>query len=68
MEPFSTHTGKIAVLPLDDIDTDRIIPARFLSRISRSGYGELLFADVRGAEFPLDQPTAQGATDRKSVV
>ncbi len=62
MEPFSTHTGKIAVLPLDDIDTDRIIPARFLSRISRSGYGELLFADVRGPEFPLDQPEAQGAS------
>jgi 3-isopropylmalate/(R)-2-methylmalate dehydratase small subunit len=62
MQPFSTHTGKIAVLPLDDIDTDRIIPARFLSRISRSGYGELLFADVRGPEFPLDQPEATGAT------
>src|SRR5687768_4186573 len=62
MEPFSTHTGKLAVLPLDDIDTDRIIPARFLSRISRSGYGELLFADVRGDEFPLDQPEAQGAS------
>ena len=62
MEPFSTHTGKIAVLPLDDIDTDRIIPARFLSRISRSGYGELLFADVRGDEFPLDKPEAQGAS------
>ena len=62
MEPFSTHTGRIAVLNLDDVDTDRIIPARFLSRISRSGYGELLFADVRGPEFPLDQPEAQGAT------
>ncbi|MEO7453993.1 MAG: 3-isopropylmalate dehydratase small subunit [Fimbriimonadales bacterium] len=62
MEPFSTHTGNIAVLSLDDIDTDRIIPARFLSRISRSGYGELLFADVRGDEFPLDQPAAQGAS------
>lgn len=62
MEPFSTHTGKLAALPLDDIDTDRIIPARFLSRISRSGYGELLFADVRGPEFPLDKPEAQGAS------
>lgn len=62
MEPFNTHTGKIAVLPLDDIDTDRIIPARFLSRISRSGYGELLFADVRGDEFALDQPEAEGAS------
>jgi 3-isopropylmalate/(R)-2-methylmalate dehydratase small subunit len=62
MEPFSTHTGKLAVLALDDIDTDRIIPARFLSRISRSGYGELLFADVRGDGFPLDSPDAQDAS------
>lgn len=62
MEPFTTHTGTIAVIPDDNIDTDRIIPARFLSRVSRSGYGELLFADVRGDGFPLDQPAASGAS------
>jgi len=62
MEPFTTHTGRIAVMPLDDVDTDRIIPARFLSRISRSGYGDLLFADVRGPECPLDTPESEGAT------
>lgn len=62
MAGFTTHTGKIAVVPGDHIDTDRIIPARFLSRIERTGYGELLFCDVRGAEFALDQPEAQGAT------
>jgi 3-isopropylmalate/(R)-2-methylmalate dehydratase small subunit len=59
---FTTHTGRIAVVPGDQIDTDRIIPARFLSRIERAGYGELLFSDVRGPEFALDQPDAQGAT------
>lgn len=59
---FSQHTGRIAVLPQNDVDTDRIIPARFLSRVSRAGYGELLFADVRGADFPLDQPAAEGAS------
>jgi 3-isopropylmalate/(R)-2-methylmalate dehydratase small subunit len=59
---FSTHKGKIAVLPGDDVDTDRIIPARFLSRVSRSGYGELLFHDVRGPEFPLDREEAKGAS------
>jgi 3-isopropylmalate/(R)-2-methylmalate dehydratase small subunit len=59
---FTTHTGRIAVVPGDQIDTDRIIPARFLSRIERAGYGELLFSDVRGSEFALDQPDAQGAT------
>ncbi|MGI8923957.1 MAG: 3-isopropylmalate dehydratase small subunit [Fimbriimonadales bacterium] len=62
MEPFVEHRGKIAVLNQDNVDTDRIIPARFLSRISRSGYGELLFKDVRGEGFPLDQPEAQGAS------
>jgi 3-isopropylmalate/(R)-2-methylmalate dehydratase small subunit len=62
MEPFRTHTGKIAVVDADNIDTDRIIPARFLSRVSRSGYGELLFNDVRGDTFPLDQPQAKGAS------
>lgn len=62
MDPFTTHTGRIAVVPDDNIDTDRIIPARFLSRVSRSGYGELLFNDVRGPGFVLDQPEAQGST------
>ncbi|HWA84550.1 MAG TPA: 3-isopropylmalate dehydratase small subunit [Fimbriimonadaceae bacterium] len=62
MEAFTTHTGRIAVLPDDNVDTDRIIPARFLSRVSRSGYGELLFSDVRGDAFPLDRPEAQGAS------
>jgi len=62
MEAMRTHTGKIAVLPIDQCDTDRIIPARYLSRVERSGYGELLFKDVRGPDFPLDQPAAKGAT------
>jgi 3-isopropylmalate/(R)-2-methylmalate dehydratase small subunit len=62
MEAFRVHSGKVAVLPGDQIDTDRIIPARFLSRISRLGYGELLFVDVRGPEFALDEPSAAGAS------
>ncbi len=62
MDAFTTHTGKIAVLADDNIDTDRIIPARFLTRISRFGYGELLFKDVRGPTFPLDQPSGEGAS------
>ncbi|HVT14494.1 MAG TPA: 3-isopropylmalate dehydratase small subunit [Fimbriimonadaceae bacterium] len=62
MEAFTTHTGRIAVVPDDNVDTDRIIPARFLSRVSRSGYGELLYSDVRGDAFPLDRPEARGAT------
>ena len=50
------------MIPGDDVDTDRIIPARFLTRVSRSGYGELLFNDVRGPEFILDRPEAEGTT------
>jgi 3-isopropylmalate/(R)-2-methylmalate dehydratase small subunit len=62
MPGFTTHTGRIAVYDADNVDTDRIIPARFLSMVTRSGYGELLFRDVRGPEFPLDQPESEGAT------
>jgi 3-isopropylmalate/(R)-2-methylmalate dehydratase small subunit len=59
---FTTHTGKIAVLNEDQVDTDRIIPARFLSKVEKSGYGELLFSDVRNESFVLDQPEAKGAS------
>lgn len=62
MAEFTTYTGKIAVVPQDNVDTDRIIPARYLTRVNRSGYGELLFADVRGPEFPLEQPAAKDAS------
>jgi 3-isopropylmalate/(R)-2-methylmalate dehydratase small subunit len=62
MAAFLTHTGTLAVVGGDNVDTDRIIPARFLSRVSRSGYGELLFADVRSADFPLEAPEAKGAS------
>ncbi len=62
MEPFVQHTGKLALLPQSDVDTDQIIPARFLSMVTRTGYGELLFKDLRGGSFPLDDPQNQGAT------
>lgn len=62
MAGLTTMTGKIAVLNQDHVDTDRIIPARFLSMVTKSGYGELAFKDVRGPDFPLDQPEAQGAS------
>lgn len=62
MAGFTTHRGRIAVYNADHVDTDRIIPARFLTMITRSGYGELAFNDVRGPEFPLDAPEAKGAT------
>src|SRR3954470_13316225 len=47
MEPFVTHRGRAAVLDWSDVNTDLIIPARYLKRIERTGYGPLLFADKR---------------------
>ncbi len=67
MQPFTTLTSRTAVLPAANIDTDQIIPARFLTTTTRAGLGERLFADwrydERGAprpDFPLNQPAAQG--------
>lgn len=64
MAGFTQHTGTTAVYDADHVDTDRIIPARFLSMVTRSGYGQLLFNDVRRQEscFPLDQDAAEGAS------
>lgn len=61
MSGFHTLKGRIAVYNEDNVDTDRIIPARFLSMVTRSGYGELAFKDVRGEGFPLDHADAVGA-------
>lgn len=64
MSGFQTHTGKIAIYNQDQVDTDRIIPARYLTKVTRSGYGDLLFTDARkqAKDFPLDQPEAKGAS------
>jgi 3-isopropylmalate/(R)-2-methylmalate dehydratase small subunit len=62
MSGFVQHSGKLAVYAADHVDTDRIIPARFLSMVTKAGYGDLLFKDVRGPEFPLDQPEAKNAS------
>jgi 3-isopropylmalate/(R)-2-methylmalate dehydratase small subunit len=47
MEKFKTFTGRIAPMPIDNIDTDQIIPARFLKTISKVGLGDQLFYDWR---------------------
>jgi 3-isopropylmalate/(R)-2-methylmalate dehydratase small subunit len=47
MEPFTKQRGRVALLDWSDVNTDLIIPARYLKRIERTGYGPLLFADKR---------------------
>lgn len=62
MTPFSIVTSRAVSLPLDDVDTDQIIPARFLTATTREGMGQHLFADLRSREnFPLSRPNAHGA-------
>ncbi|MDN3565966.1 3-isopropylmalate dehydratase small subunit [Paeniroseomonas aquatica] len=56
MQAFTTLTGIAAPMPAANVDTDKIIPARFLKSISRSGFGKHLFANMRfnpdGSENP----------------
>jgi len=62
MEPFVSHRGRVAVLDWTNVNTDLIIPARYLKRIERTGFGPLLFADKRyvaGGAPPIDNPDAK---------
>ena len=68
MDAFTTLTGVAAPLPLANVDTDKIIPARFLKTIKRTGLGVHLFDTLRydatGAERPefvLNQPSYRSA-------
>lgn len=68
MEPITTFSGTCVALPIENIDTDQIIPARFLKATDKQGMGDNLFADWRYAangqpnpDFPLNRPEAKGA-------
>ena len=63
MQPFVTHTGRAVSLRRANVDTDQIIPAEYLKRVTRSGFGDGLFAAWRADPgFVLNQPQAAGAT------
>jgi 3-isopropylmalate/(R)-2-methylmalate dehydratase small subunit len=68
MEPFTPFSSRVVFLPLNDIDTDQIIPARFLKVTDKAGLAANLFADWRyradgsaNPDFVLNQPAAQSA-------
>jgi 3-isopropylmalate/(R)-2-methylmalate dehydratase small subunit len=67
MKKFTTLTTQVVPLPIENVDTDQIIPARFLKATTREGFGENLFCDwrydVTGSprpEFVLNNPIYSG--------
>lgn len=67
MEKFVTLTSTYVPLPIENVDTDQIIPARFLKATTRDGFGDNLFADWRynkdgspKTDFVLNNPTYRG--------
>lgn len=63
MEKFAVHTGVAAPLKRSNVDTDQIIPAEYLKRVSRHGYEDALFSAWRkDPEFVLNQPQYKEAT------
>ena len=69
MEPITLIRSKTVVMPSTNIDTDQIIPARFLTITTKEGLGRELFADLRydaqgtaNPAFILNQPQSQGCT------
>ncbi|WP_127819293.1 3-isopropylmalate dehydratase small subunit [Microbacterium sp. CPCC 204701] len=63
MEKFTTHTGIAAPLKRSAVDTDQIIPAVYLKRVTKTGFEDALFASWRqDPDFVLNQPTYAGAS------
>lgn len=68
MEKFNKLTSTVVPLPIENVDTDQIIPARFLKATDKNGFGDNLFADWRynkdgspKADFVLNNPVYSGS-------
>jgi len=68
MIPFTNFESRVVALPMNNVDTDQIIPARFLKTVSKVGLDQQLFNDWRydaqgnpNPDFVLNQPQAKGA-------
>ncbi len=68
MEPIKKFTGSMVALPNNDIDTDQIVPARYLKVTDKNGLGQACFSDWRynadgspKPDFPLNQPEYKDA-------
>jgi len=63
MDKFTTHTGIAAPLRRSAVDTDQIIPAVYLKRVTKTGFNDALFANWRqDPGFVLNQPVYQGVS------
>ncbi|MFJ9128614.1 3-isopropylmalate dehydratase small subunit [Streptomyces sp. NPDC102340] len=63
MEAFTTHTGRAVPLRRSNVDTDQIIPAHWLKKVTRDGFEDGLFEAWRkDSEFVLNKPEREGAT------
>ncbi|MFD9070718.1 3-isopropylmalate dehydratase small subunit [Streptomyces lasiicapitis] len=63
MEAFTTHTGRAVPLRRSNVDTDQIIPAHWLKKVTRDGFEDGLFEAWRkDPDFVLNKPERQGAT------
>ena len=63
MDAFTVHTGTAAPLHRSNVDTDQIIPAEYLKRITRHGFEDALFASWRkDPDFVLNRPEYQGVS------
>jgi 3-isopropylmalate/(R)-2-methylmalate dehydratase small subunit len=63
VEPISVHTGRAVALRRSNVDTDQIIPAVYLKRVTRTGFEDGLFAAWRNdPDFVLNHPESAGAT------